>query len=97
MAQIVGPNLLYGEVTEICGLSRSSRRLDERVRRLLHKPPDEWRYTIAWPNTTSAWTRESVLGGIEVASAIEVHVHKVRLDAPICRVLATAKWPTPII
>jgi len=39
VTKIIGNELLFGEVLEVCGLSRESRRLDQRVRELLEQPP----------------------------------------------------------
>ena len=81
VAKTIGNELLFGEVVEVCGFSRESRHLDQRVRELLEQPPETWRYTIAWAGATSAASREEVLKAKALASSIDAHASRLLADA----------------
>ena len=75
VAQIIGGELFFGEVVEICGISRMTRHLEERVAQLLAQDMEDWRYTIQWPAATSSWLRADVLEARELAKTIDTHVN----------------------
>ena len=74
VAKVIGGELFFGEITEICGFSRRSRQVDERVRELLSQPVEQWRYTVAWPNATSVFKYDEVIKAREEARRVDAVV-----------------------
>ena len=60
----------------MAGFSRNSRHLDRRVEELLSTSPDEWLYTVKWPNATSNLTCAGVLEARATAEAVDRYVNK---------------------
>ena len=75
VARFSGGELIFGEVSHVAGFCRESRHMDQRVNELLATSPDEWLYTVKWPNGTSNVRRADVLEKRATAEAIDRYLN----------------------